>query len=652
MARIQSFLAAFCVCLSIAPLSTAQDRIVLEEPQAGHFGVFTRPYRQRRVPPIDLANSPRLEALLRAGKLYLSLKDAVALALENNLDIAMARYDVPIAQTDLLRAQAGGLLRGVPTNVSSGPANAGGQFLLGSGGGPAANTGAVSGTNGVITQIGPTTPNFDPVLQGSISWAHQTTPQTNFFSYGTNALVATNKLANFVLSQGFPSGANAQLSYNNFFTSQNSGRFDIDPYTTSSLDLLITQPLLQGFGFAVNRRTIRVAKNNLRLEDAVFRQQVIATVSNIVGLYWNLVTLNAQVKVAREALGVSEKLYGDNKKQVEVGTLAPIEITRAEAEVAANQQNLTIAETNVLQQETTIKNVLSRTGVASPAAMEARIVPTDSIQMPEIEQVQPVQDLMDTALADRPEIAEGRINLENSETQTVGSRNELFPALSAFVQLTNHAQIGEINTIPNLDSSGNPVLARTPVNGIFIGGYSGVLAQLFGRNFPDYRVGVNLNIPLRNRAAQADYARDQLSLRQSQLGLQKQINQVRADVQNALISLQQARARYQAAVKQRVLEEQTLDAERKKYELGASAIYTVIQTQRDLTTAQSSEVAALSQYSQARVTLDTATGQILRKYEIDIDEAVKGVVSRAPSALPVLEPNGGAGRGAAAGRAR
>ncbi len=666
MQSIQSAVSLLCVGLTIAPLTFAQDRrIVIDDPNPGMMSSLRRPYQKRNVAPIDLSNSNRLESLLRAGKIYLSLRDTIALALENNLDIALQRYAPLLAEADLQRASAGGLLRGIPQSVQSGPSSAGGNFLLSSGGGSGGAGGgssvsaSSSGVNGVITQLGPSTPNFDPVLQGSIGWQHQTTPQSNIFSFGTTALVATNRTYNFLLSQGFASGANATLSYNNFLTAQNSGRQDINPYTSSSLDLLVQQPLLQGFGFSLNRRQINIARNNLKVEDYVFKQQVIVTVANVIGLYWDLVSLNAAVKVARESLGVSEKLYNDNKKQVEIGTLAPIEIVRAEAEVAAREQDLTVAETNVLQQETIIKNVLSRTGVASPSIAEARIVPTDSIKLPDVEQVQPVQDLVDQSLSERPELAQSRLNLENSQINLAGSRNGLLPTINAFAELTNHAQAGQINSLPTLGINGQPsgfvrgpacpANICNPVNGFFVGGYGTVLAQLFGRDFPDYRFGVNLNIPLRNRAAQADYVRDQLTLRQSQLTLQKQINQIRVDVQNSLIGLQQARARYQAATKQRILEEQTLDAEQKKYALGASTIYQVIQTQRDLANSQSSEVNALSQYSRARVNLDVATGQILRNNEINMEEAHKGVVSRAPAALPVLDQNGnGAGGGRAA----
>ena len=660
MERMKSLVAMLCVCLMMAPLASAQQSgpIVIQEPTPGWgwFSGLRKPYRMRNVAPIDLSNSNRLESLLRAGRIYLSLQDAIALALENNLDIAIQRYTPLQADSDLLRAQAGGLLRGVPSSVQNGPSSAGGNFLLGGGGSGAGGSsgvgggGSAAGVNGVITQLGPSTPNFDPVVQGSISWGHQTTPQTNLFSYGTNALVSTNKIANFALSQGFVTGANATLSYNNFNTFSNTGRFDVNPYTTSSLDLVVSQPLLQGWGISLNNRQIRIARNNLKVADFTFKQQVISTVANVIGLYYDLVNLNASVKVARESLGVSEKLYNDNKKQVEIGTLAPIEIVRAEAEVAGRQQDLTVAETNVLQQETIIKNSLSRNGVASPSLAEARIIPTDSIKIAEVEAIRPIQDLVDEAFGERPELAESRINLENSQIRLTGSKNGLLPTVNGFVELTNHAQAGNVNGLPVLGANGLPAvganglpLVRTPgaVDGFFVGGYGTVLSQLFGRNFPDYRVGVNLNIPLRNRAAQADYVRDQLDLRQSQLTLQRQVNQIRVDVQNALIGLQQARARYQAAVKQRVLEEQTLDAEQKKYALGASTIYVVIQTQRDLANAQSSEVTALSQYSRARVNLDLATGSVLKNYNVSLDEARQGTVARPPAALPVLDQNGG-----------
>lgn len=642
MERLKSLIASLCVCSLLTPAGSAQSPIKIADPAPGFWNGFRRPYQARVVAPVNMGNSNRLESLLRAGELYLSLQDCIALALENSIDIEIQRYTPLQANSDLLRAQAGGLLRGVSTAVTNGPASAGSSVLAGSSSSASASsTSASSSSNGVLTQLGPSTPNYDPVIQASVNWGHLTSIQTNLFSYGTNSLVSTNKNANVSLSQGFVSGANATFSYNNLNTFSNSGRFDLNPYTSSSLDLLITQPLLQGFGAKVNNRTIVVARNNRKVADLTFKQQVIATVSNVIGLYYDLVSLNASAKVARQSLAVSEKLYNDNRKQVEIGTLAPIEVIRAEAEVAGRQQDLTVAETNVLQQETIIKNALSRTGISSPSIAEARIVPTDSIDVGASDPIRPMPDMIAEALSLRPELESSRIGVQNSRVLLAGSKSGLLPTLNAFVELTNHAQAGAISSLHTLDATGNPtsnVRTASSVDGYFVGGYGTILSQLFGRNFPDYRVGVNLNIPLRNRAAQADHVRDQLNLRQAELTLEQQANQIRVAVQNAVIALQQSRARYRAAVKQRVLEEQTLDAEQKKFALGASTIYLVIQTQRDLANAQSSEVTAISQLARARVNLDVATGDILRNYNVNLAEAQLGVVSRPASPLPPLPP--------------
>jgi outer membrane protein TolC len=633
MRRLQPALAVLCVILTLGPVSTAQDRTPTIESPGGVLGR----YKPSQTPAIALSNSSRLEQLIRAGNLYLSLQDAIALALENNLDIDRARYSPLIAQTDVKRAQAGGALRGVSTQVTIGPSSAGGGLSLNAfsngsaaGGGNASAVGGAGGVNGVISQLGPSIPNLDPVLTSTISWGHFTAPQTTAFLYGTTSLVSTQRNFNFAVSQGFLSGGTAQLSFTNQIQAQNSGRSDINPTTTGQLDLLVTQPLLQGFGFAINNRQIVIAKNNLRVSDLAFQLQVIATVSNIVGLYFDLVSFIQNVKVAQQSLAVSQKLYDDNMKQVEVGTLAPITIVQAKAEIAARRQDLVVAQTNVLQQETIIKQVLTRD--EDPAVSAAHIIPTDSIQMPATEPIQPIQDLIGTALSARPELSQSQINLDNSKITLKADKNALLPSVNLFLEATNLGQSGPINGLPPI---GNNLRSVDP---FFVGGYGTFLSQVFGRSFPDYRAGVNLTIPLRNRAAQADYAHDELSLRQSEIDLQKQIKQIRADVQNAVIGLQQARARYDAAVEQRALEEQTLDAEQKKYALGASTVYNVIQIQRDLATAQGSEVTAQSQYAHARVNLELATGQVLPNYQVSITEAQTGHVARPPAPPPVLTP--------------
>lgn len=645
----RSFLSAsFSMLLAAAPAAHGQQprsqTPTLDQPEGGIVNRITNPYRGRSVAPIDLGNSGRLETLLRAGRIYISLQDAIALALENNVDIAVQRYGPLIAEQDLRRAQAGGAIRGLGQRATGGGQNAAGagalalQNQLTGGGGIPGGGGTVGGN---FIQNGPLVSTLDPVISGTVSWGHSTRVLQNALLVGTNALVTRNSLANLQVQQNFLSGTSATLSFNNNLSNQNAPFNQLNPTATASADLFVSQRLLQGFGFAVNNRFIRIARNNVRQSDFVFREQVINTISNVITTYYDLVSFSEDVAVRRQALQLAEKLYSDNRKQVEIGTLAPIEIVRAEAEVAQRQQELTVSETNLLQQETLLKNVLSRTGVASSSLQEVRLVPTDRIRIPDVETVEPIQDLFSRALANRPELVQSNINLENSRISLQGSRNALLPSVDAFADFRNNGLAGQINTIPQFNPvTGQLQPVQRSVNDYLVGGYGNALTQVFRRNFPDYSVGLQLNIPIRNRAAQADYVRDQLNLRQAELQVQRQINQIRVDVQNALIALQQARARYQAAVKNRQLQEQTLDAEQKKYALGASTIFFVIQTQRDLAQARAAEVTALSTYARARNQLDLATGQILSANNISMDEAVRGQVARPSEPIVVDPPNG------------
>jgi outer membrane protein len=622
MKQVQSIIASFCVLLT-ATQSYAQQ----QPPPPRWYSSITRPYEPKEMPQVNVSNTTRLDSLLRGGNLYLSLQDAIALALENNIDIEVERYLFPLAEADLLRAQAGGSTQGFSTATTGGTTglNAGGvQSFIGNYG----------GGGGFAASPGPN--GFDPTINSTIQWGHITSPQQNTITTGTTSLVSTNKLANFNIQENFSTGGTATFSYNNTFSEQNAYLNLFNPVTSAYLDLVVAQPLLQGFGLALNNRTIRVAKNNLRAADIVFKQQVIVTIGTVVQAYWLLVSANEDVEVKRKALALAQKLYNDNKRQVEVGTLAPIEIVRAEAEIAADEQALVSSQTTVLQQETILKNALSRHGLANPAVMAARMVPTDKIRIPDVEKIQPIQDLVASGLDNRPELQQGRLQLENQKIVLTGTRNLMLPTLSAFADVRNSALSGDPNSLP---SPGNTLPFATNQNSFFIGGYGNVLGQLFSRNFPNYSVGVTLSIPLRNRAAQANYATASVNLRQSQLSIQKLINQIHVDVQNALITVQQARAQYASAVKSRILQEQTLDAEQKKFAVGASTPFLVIQAQRDLSNAGGVEVVAEATYIQARLQLDIATGRVLEVYDIEVDEAKKGHVSRAPSPLPAVENN-------------
>lgn len=639
MRTVQSLIAIFCVGLMLAPMAAAQEYSW----QQRQHSWLTDPYSAKEIPPINLQNSNRLEALIRAGKLYLSLQDAIALALENNLDVEVARYGPQIGQADLLRARAGGLLRGVPQTVQTGPETVQTQVAGGATGGAGggargvtaagAQGGAVTATEAggaVITQTGVATPVLDPTMFGRYSWSHRSDPQSNTITTGTNSLVFENHSFNYGLTKNWTTGTGLSFGWNNFRFQSNNPRSDLNPGWSANWQVQITQRLLQGFGTAVNNRNIRIANNNLRVSDLVFEQQVIATVTSMIKLYWDLVAFNEDVRVKQQALALAEKLYSDNKKQVEIGTLAPIEIVSAEAQVARRQQELTASQTQLLQQETVIKNALSRTGVFSPTLAEARIVPTDRLPSPDKMEMSELRKMVDLAVKERPELEQTRINIENTKIGMAGSRSALRPSLDALIFYNHNGLAGEVNSLAQ------PPFVPSP-DAFFIGGYGTVLKQLFRRNFPDYGFGVQLNIPIKNRSAQADYVRDSLQLRQQEIRERQLVNNIRVQVENALIAVTQARALHDAAVKERVLQEQTLEAEQKKYALGASTVFFVIQYQRDLAQAQSTEVAALAAYAKAKVDLQQSVGQVLPEYNISIKEAKAGEVSQPPSPLPPVQ---------------
>lgn len=638
MHRFQSHIALACVLLLSGPAAFAQTTGTGYQPVElrtnPRWWDFKRNYKPVLVPQADYANSPRIDALMKGGNIYLSLRDAIALALENNLDVLNQRYGASIAQANLLRAQAGGALRGTTPAVQAAPvsaatvANGSSQSATAQ---AATNNGGGNAAGALVQQTGSVIPNFDPTLIGSATFGHTTTLQFNSVVAGTPSSVVGNKTGTFAITQGFTFGTTYTLGYNDVIRNSNSFTDSFNPARTGSVTFRVTQNLLQGFGRAVNTRNIQVARNNVEGADQTFKLQVITTVTGVQNLYWDLVAFNDDVKAKRQSAETNQKLYDDNKRKVEVGTLAPIAVIQAEAAIATAEQDLILSQTRVLQQETVIKNFLSRNGIASPAIMDAHIIPTDQIDIPAVEAVQPLQDLMAQALTSRPEVAGSRINVTNSTINLKGSRSQLLPTVQAFATSNSNALVGIDNT---LAIPGNSTFIRKPGDAYFTGGYGTLLGQLLGRNFPDYSVGVQLNIPLRNRAAQADYVLDQLTLRQSEVALKKQESQIRVDVQNAVIGLQQSRAVLQASQKARHLQELTLDAEQKKLDMGVSTIYNVILIQRDLINAQSAEVTAKSNYSKARVEMERATGQSLLNHNVSVEEAYKGRIVKDPSPLP------------------
>src|SRR5215471_13895246 len=607
----------------------AQSEAFIESPPPKNFiGKALVPFHleKRVVPPVKLANSPRLESLVRGGNLYLSVQDVIALVLENNLDIAVQRYSPLLAREVLRRAEAGGFLRPVDTPVVAGPSSVSTTGISTNGNGLAGGSG-ITGGAGIVSQIGPVPPNLDPNLFLSFQAGHLTQPQTITTLTQTTSLTQSYRSFLAQYSQQFITGTSAAFSFSNNRVFLNSPSPLLNPALSGFFDITINQPLLQGFNRSVNNRNIRVARNNMKVSALQVKLQVATTVSAVLNLYWDLVSFNEAVRIKEKALETAQSLYDGNEKQVEIGALPAIEVTRAAAEVSSSKEDLLIAQTNLTQQEIVLKNALSRNGIENAWMDELHIVPLDHIEVPKTEEIRPEQDLITEALKSRVEVETKQINVDSQKILLKGDRNGLLPSVSAFAEVTNHGLAGPANP---LMTSGSP-------DPYFVGGNSSVLSQLFRRNFPDYSAGFSLNIPFRNRAAQADYVTDQLQLRQSELQLQRVLNQVRVDVKTALIGLQQARSRYEAAVDARKLAEQSLEAEQKRFVSGVSSVALVIQAQKDLGANQDAEVQAMANYTHARIAFDVAMGRTLDTNHIVMEEALSGRVQR-ESTLPANLP--------------
>jgi outer membrane protein len=628
--RFQTAVLTMFVPLFCAAHAFAQSEISVQ-PATGGLGWLTHPYQPRNVPPIRLTNSPRMDSLIRAGSLYLTAPDVVALAIENNIDVEVQRYGPLLASEVLRRAQGGGALRSVGASVAAGPqsvslqgvsVNNSGSVALSSG------TGVSSG-GGIVTQLGPNIPSLDPSLFALASFQHASIPQSNTILTGTDALVQDTRSFQVQYSQTWDFGFTWQWTYAMSHYHLNSSFFSLNPYNTGDVDLQITQNLLQGFGSAVNGRNIRVQRNNVKVSDLQFKQQVITTVTAALNLYWDLVAFGEDLRARQQEVSTAQQLLDDNKRQVQIGALAEIEITRAEAQLYTSQQDLVVSQTNLQQQEIILKNALCRNGISAAGLDNIHIVPLDKIEVPASDENRPVQDLINAALANRGEIAQAKINIESNEMNLVGIKNSLKPTLQAFAELTNNGLSGELTALGALQ----------PGVAYLAGGGGTLLAEIARRNFPNYSAGLSLNIPLRNRAAQSDYATSQLELRQNQLNLRKNMNQVVVDVQNAVIGLQQARVRYDSASKSRQLQQETVAADQRRYSLGATTVFQVIQDQRDLASSQSSETQAMANYTHARISLDQALGNTLEVNNISLDEALKGQLAR-DSVLPASLPGG------------
>jgi outer membrane protein TolC len=611
------------------PLYLRNTSVDYTKPKS-HFWNPLAPYTATNVPEARLGNTTRLAQLLRDGKIYLSLSDAVMLALENNYDIEIARMNLDIADTDILRTKAGGTIRGVSTGLvtntiggttstiqgGGGPGGTSG----GAGGGAAGLTGIVLSTNGG----GPLPINRDPVLTGTVQYESSNIQQSTTFLTGTNTLSQNIGTFNFGYQQGFLTGTQLNIAFNNSHSTTNSIRSIYSPQVNSYFQIKGTQHILQGFGTGLNGRLVLQAKNDRRITDSAFRQQLLFSVTQVENIYWALVSAYEDEMAKERALAQSTQLAADNRKQLEIGTLAPLDVVNSDAQVASDKQALVASQTNLEYQQLLMKQAIAR-NLNDPALSAAPVVPTDRVGLERLpEEDTPTEELVRQAYANNPQIEQATLNMKNNEITIKAFKNGLLPTVDAYAFYGGSALAGVQNPALNCTLIGPGVC---PVETT---GYGDALSNTFNNSFPDKGVGVNINIPLRNRIAQADQARSQMEYRQSQMRLQQLYTQIRIQVINGQYALTNDRAQVQAAQAARDFAAQSLDAEQKKYRLGASTTALVLQQQRNLATADNNLISATGAYAKDRVAFGQLLANLLDKYGIRIEDAATGNITQPP----------------------
>ena len=604
-------------------------------------------YSPRSVSAVDVQNSAAVGKIFRDGKIYLSIDDAIALALENNLDIGIQRFNLSIADTDILRTSSGspalgvnaGLLQGTPGGAT-GTTSAGGTGTsttgtTGSGvGGTSIGTGgAGSGAAGLVTSTqgeGPMLDSYDPVITGTLSFERAIIPESNIIVTGTNELSENLTTGNFLYTQGFPTGTLMTVGFDNTRNSSSALFNTLNPNLNTNFRFQLRQHLLQGFGFDPNLRYVRIARNNKAITEITFRYQVITTVSQIENIYWDLVNAYENVKVQQRALDLANKTLSDNQKQVAAGTLAPLTVVQSESAVATAKQNLVAAQVSLQLEQLLMKNAITR-NMADPVLAVAPVIPTDTLNTTEEYKVAPVDDLIAQALHNRPEIATTRLTLTNNEVTRKSIRNELLPALDLYAFYGASALAGPPNPLCT-----DPTRCAPPG---FPTSYGGAFPNLFNSSAPDKGLGVNLTIPLRNRQLQADQVRNDLENRQAQMSLQQTANLIMLQVRQAEFALEQNWVALQAAISARDYAAEALDAEQKKLVMGASTSTLVLQASSNVTQAQSNVLAAATNYEKSKVQLDLYTADTLTKLGIDLTDAEAAQVKHPPQVTGVAPAN-------------
>ncbi len=539
----------------------AQSGPTLSQPQS--LGIRTPPglaiphsnnpidaYKPSLVPKPNLSNSQRLYQHIRDGKLYISLQDAIDLALENNLDLAIARYNLPIADTDIQRTKAGGTFRGVNTGIVQGTPGGGvGGFGAGAPGAGAGGTtggagGAGAGASGLVQSTlgtGTAVPSFDPILSGTTSLEHLIEPLGNLQLYGVPQLNANTGIVNFNYTQSFATGTTFSVDVDNNRQTSNSIFNSLNPTLNSYYRITLQQQLLAGFGTGPNLRYLRIAKNNKKISDIAFKMQIVATITQVANIYWDLVSAYEEEKVNEQSYAFAQQSFENTQKQLQLEAVPAMDVMRAEAEVSRRDQDLTVAKTNLQLQESLIKNALTR-NLDDPTLEAMPVIPTDLLDTVQEIPERPTQELIAQALIDRAELSESTIDLQNREISRKAAANALLPTLTLVGFYGGTGLAGDLN--PYYTQPNTPLV---PTN------WWGAFENAWNSTSPDYSVGLNLAMPIRNRVAKADQYRSELEYRQAELREQQLRKQIRIEVRNAEYALEQGRARVDAAKKARDL---------------------------------------------------------------------------------------------------
>ena len=609
------------------PLTLRQSARDFSKPSGPMLGNPINMYRPTTIAKASFENSVRLTDLLKDGKIYLSLSDAIALALENNYDIGIARYYLDIADTDILRAKAGSTLRGVGATVLENTLGGTSQTLSSSGA-PGTVTGATTGSSGLVLSTdgaGPLPEDRDPIVGGTVQFERQKSPETSLFV--PRSYTNTDSY-DFTYTQGWVTGTSGTLAWNNSRTT-NNGFNSYSPQLFSNFKATVTQHLLQGAGIWVNNRFVYEALLDRRITDSTFRQQILSTVNQVENIYWVVVSAYEDVQAKERALDQSTKLDGDTRKQLEIGTMAPLDVVQADSNVATDKEALINSQSNLNYQQLVLKQAIAR-NLNDAALVAAPIIPTDRVNLDELpEESQTPDQLTQAAFTNRPELEQAVLAIRKDEITLKGARNALLPTFDVYGFYGGQGIGGAPNT--SCQIFGEPCGATSSSD------YPTVLSNLVNGSSSDKGIGFNFQVQLRNRTAQADQARSLIEYRQAEMHLEQLYTQIRMQVVAQQYALSNDRAQVRASIAAEDYARQSLDAEQKKLHLGASTTANVLLQERDLAVAEANLINANLTYAKDRALMYQVLATTLQHYGINLNDAATGNVGAAP-VIPGLEP--------------